>query len=202
MVHSCEVLGVECAIIWHKDSALPSDTNAVIIPGGFSYGDYLRCGAIAKFSPIMRAVREFADNGGVVFGICNGFQILCESGLLPGALIRNKNINFIAQNAELEVVSTNNALLKNYRKHEKITLPIAHAEGNFYAPDAVLESMHENDQILLKYTQDINGSRENIAGICNETRNVFGIMPHPERAIEAELGAIDGLKMLQSIYGA
>lgn len=202
IAHSCEILGKECAIVWHKDLALPKETNLVVIPGGFSYGDYLRCGGIAKLSPIMKAVKRFAENGGFVLGICNGFQILCESGLLEGALMRNKNIHFIAKNAELEVASNDNILLSTYALREKITLPIAHGDGNFYIDSRGLEKLTQNNQILLKYTSDINGSVARIAGICNENKNVFGMMPHPERAIERILGSDDGKNMLENIYGA
>lgn len=200
--YATNVLGKDSAIIWHKETALPSDTNLVIVPGGFSYGDYLRCGSIAKFAPIMKAVQRFADNGGFVFGICNGFQILCEAGLLQGALMRNKNIAYKSILGEFEIVANNNLLLKNYHIREKIKLPIAHAEGNYYIDKAGLEKLKENNQILLKYTSDINGSIDNIAGICNENKNVFGMMPHPERAIEQILGSDDGLKMLKDICEA
>lgn len=200
--YATNVLGKDSAIIWHKETALPSDTNLVIVPGGFSYGDYLRCGSIAKFAPIMKAVRRFADNGGFVFGICNGFQILCEAGLLQGALMRNKNIAYKSILGEFEIVANNNLLLKSYHIREKIKLPIAHAEGNYYIDKAGLEKLKENNQILLKYTSDINGSIDNIAGICNENKNVFGMMPHPERAIEQILGSDDGLKMLKDICEA
>lgn len=200
--YATNVLGKDSAIIWHKETALPSDTNLVIVPGGFSYGDYLRCGSIAKFAPIMKAVRRFADNGGFVFGICNGFQILCEAGLLQGALMRNKNIAYKSILGEFEIVANNNLLLKSYHIREKIKLPIAHAEGNYYIDKAGLEKLKENNQILIKYTSDINGSIDNIAGICNENKNVFGMMPHPERAIEQILGSDDGLKMLKDICEA
>lgn len=190
---------IESTIVWHKESALPRETSLVIIPGGFSYGDYLRSGAIAKLSPIMKAVIDYAANGGLVFGICNGFQILCESGLLPGALMRNKDIAFKSIMGELEVVSNDNILLKDYDIKQKIHLPIAHADGNYYINQSGLESLIENNQILLKYTSDINGSINNIAGICNIDKNVFGMMPHPERAIEKILGSDDGLAMIKSI---
>lgn len=192
-------LGENSAIIWHKETALPSDTKLVIVPGGFSYGDYLRCGSIAKFAPIMKAVKTFADNGGFVFGICNGFQILCEAGLLQGALMRNSNIAYKSILGEFEIVNNDNVLLKSYHLREKINLPIAHAEGNYYIDNAGLEKLKANHQILLKYTSNINGSIENIAGICNENKNVFGMMPHPERAIESILGSDDGVRMLKDI---
>lgn len=200
--YAAKILQKDSAIIWHKESALPSETNLVIVPGGFSYGDYLRCGSIAKFAPIMKAVRKFAENGGFVFGICNGFQILCEAGLLQGALMRNKNIAYKSIIGEFEITANDNLLLKSYHLREKINLPIAHAEGNYYIDKAGLEKLKANNQILLKYTSDINGSIENIAGICNESKNVFGMMPHPERAIERILGSDDGIKMLKDICEA
>ncbi|RDU62092.1 phosphoribosylformylglycinamidine synthase subunit PurQ [Helicobacter sp. MIT 14-3879] len=197
--YACRLLNIECAIIWHKEETLPLNTSLVIIPGGFSYGDYLRSGAIAKLSPIMKAVKEYAYNGGFVFGICNGFQILCEAQMLPGALIRNKNILFHSKMAELKVISNNNKLLKNYYINQKINIPIAHADGNYYINKDELESLKENNQILLKYTTDINGSMDKIAGICNKDKNIFGMMPHPERAIEDMLVSKDGLAMIKSI---
>lgn len=200
IAHSAQVLGAECAIVWHKETALPQGTNLVIVPGGFSYGDYLRCGGIAKFAPIMKAVREFADNGGFVFGICNGFQILCEAKMLPGALMRNKDIAYKSILGEFEICNNDNALLKSYAMREKIRLPIAHAEGNYYIDSAGFEALRVKNQILLKYTSDINGSVAQIAGICNENKNVFGMMPHPERAVERILGSDDGAKMLKDIF--
>ena len=200
--YATQFLGVESAIVWHKECALPSDTNAVIVPGGFSYGDYLRCGGIAKFAPVMKAVRRFADNGGFVFGICNGFQILCEAKMLPGALMRNKNIAYKSIMGEFEICNSDNILLKNYAISQKIKLPIAHAEGNYYIDEAGLAKLKANNQILLTYTSDINGSTGRIAGICNEGKNVFGMMPHPERAIERILGSDDGLSMLKNIFSA
>ena len=199
MAYSFGLLNKPHAIVWHKEESLPKDTSLVIIPGGFSYGDYLRSGAIARFSPIMKSVIKYANNGGLVFGICNGFQILTESGLLPGALMRNKNITFHSRMIELEVTSTNNKLLKSYSLGQKINIPIAHADGNYYIDDDGLESLIENNQIILRYVDDINGSIDRIAGICNIDKNVFGMMPHPERAIENILGSCDGLAMLRDI---
>ena len=198
--YATRFLSNECAIVWHKETALPHGTNLVIVPGGFSYGDYLRCGGIAKFAPIMKAVKHFADNGGFVFGICNGFQILCEAKMLPGVLMRNKDIAYKSVMGEFEICANDNALLKSYALREKIKLPIAHAEGNYYIDSAGLEALSANNQILLKYTSDINGSVAQIAGICNENKNVFGMMPHPERAIEKILGSDDGAKMLKDIF--
>lgn len=200
--YATQFLGEKSAIVWHKETALPHGTNAVIVPGGFSYGDYLRCGGIAKFAPIMKAVRRFAENGGFVFGICNGFQILCEAKMLPGVLMRNKHIAYKSIMGEFEICNNDNILLKNYTIRQKIKLPIAHAEGNYYIDEVGLAKLGANNQILLKYTSDINGSRARIAGICNEDKNVFGMMPHPERAIECILGSDDGVNMLKNIFSA
>ncbi|EEO26247.1 phosphoribosylformylglycinamidine synthase subunit PurQ [Helicobacter winghamensis] len=197
MEYAFSLLGVKTQIVWHKDTELPKDTRLVVIPGGFSYGDYLRSGAIARFSPIMQAVVKFANAGGYVLGICNGFQILLESGLLPGAMKRNTNLHFISKNCDLKVVNNFNIFLEKFQKGDTIKIPIAHADGNYYIDEAGLKSLEANDQILLEYVENPNGSVRNIAGICNVTKNVFGLMPHPERAIEKVLGEDAGLKMLQ-----
>lgn len=194
-----KILGVPCEIVWHKQTHLPSGTRLVVLAGGFSYGDYLRSGAIARFAPIMSAIKDFAKNGGRVLGICNGFQILTEANLLPGALKRNKDLHFISKNQNLIITNTNNAFLRDYKKGEVITLPIAHADGSYYCTAQELEKLKKNEQILLKYESDINGSVGQIAGICNEDKNVFGLMPHPERACEKLLGSQSGLAMLKSI---
>lgn len=197
--HTYKILQKDYAIIWHQDKELPRDTSLVIIPGGFSYGDYLRSGAIARFAPIMKSVVRYANNGGLVLGICNGFQILSEAKLLPGVLMRNKNILFNSKMIELEVSSNNNKLLKSYSQNQKIRIPISHADGNYYVNKDELNTLKENDQILLRYTSDINGSIDRIAGVCNVNKNIFGMMPHPERAVENILGSIDGLAMLKDI---
>ncbi|WDL74479.1 phosphoribosylformylglycinamidine synthase subunit PurQ [Helicobacter winghamensis] len=197
MEYAFSLLGAKTQIVWHKDTELPKDTRLVVIPGGFSYGDYLRSGAIARFSPIMQAVVKFANAGGYVLGICNGFQILLESGLLPGAMKRNTNLHFISKNCDLKVVNNSNIFLEKFQKGDTIKIPIAHADGNYYIDEAGLKSLEANDQILLEYVENPNGSVRNIAGICNVTKNVFGLMPHPERAIEKVLGEDAGLKMLQ-----
>jgi phosphoribosylformylglycinamidine synthase len=193
--------------VWHKDTSL-AGFDAVVIPGGFSYGDYLRCGAIAQFSPIMQTVKTFAASGGPVLGICNGFQILCESGLLPGVLVRNKGLHFVCKHQSIRVESTNSRFTRAATKGQALNIPIAHGEGCYFADDATLAALNANDQILVRYcdaagqTTDAanpNGSRENIAGICNETRNVFGLMPHPERACDPALRSTDGLVILQSL---
>jgi phosphoribosylformylglycinamidine synthase subunit PurQ / glutaminase len=202
------VLGQPTVKIWHKDAELPADVDCVILPGGFSYGDYLRCGAIARFSPIMQAVVEFASNGGFVFGICNGFQILCEAHLLPGVLLRNANQKFICKNVFLKTITTNSALTADLDVSQTLKIPIAHAEGRYHADETTLAELVENDQILFKYCDENglytegsnpNGTTLNIAGICNSKRNVFGMMPHPERASEDILGNADGRSMFESL---
>jgi phosphoribosylformylglycinamidine synthase subunit PurQ / glutaminase len=202
------VLGQPTVKIWHKDAALPADVDCVIIPGGFSYGDYLRCGAIARFSPIMQAVVEFAHNGGFVFGICNGFQILCEAHLLPGVLLRNVHQKFICKNVFLKTMTTNSALTADLDVSKTLKIPIAHAEGRYHADADTLASLVENDQILFTYCDENglytegsnpNGTTLDIAGICNAQRNVFGMMPHPERASEDILGNADGRSMFESL---
>jgi phosphoribosylformylglycinamidine synthase len=202
--------GSSADFVWHKDTSL-SGFDAVVVPGGFSYGDYLRCGAIARFSPIMQSVKNFAAAGGTVLGICNGFQILCESGLLPGALVRNKGLHFVCKPQHLRVESTNSRFTSSATKGQVLNIPIAHGEGCYFADDATLAKLNANDQILVRYcdatgavtdASNPNGSRENIAGICNESRNVFGLMPHPERACDPALGSTDGLVILQSLLAA
>ena len=201
------LLNQEVVSLWHKDTDLQS-CDFIILPGGFSYGDYLRSGAIARFSPIMEKVIEFANNGGYVMGICNGFQILCETGLLPGALLHNNNQKFICKNVNLSV-QTNGALITNKMNvDQNILIPIAHGEGRYYADASTLSELNKNDQIMFKYcdskgkvtdASNPNGSLENIAGICNVGRNVFGMMPHPERASDIELSNTDGLQIFESI---
>jgi phosphoribosylformylglycinamidine synthase subunit PurQ / glutaminase len=202
--------GASADYVWHKDTSL-GDVDAVVVPGGFSYGDYLRCGAIARFSPIMRAVQEFASAGGTVIGICNGFQILCETGLLPGALVRNKGLHFVCKHQYLRVESTDSRFTSGATKGQVLNIPIAHGEGCYFADDATLEELRAQDRVLLRYcdangnTSDAanpNGSCDHIAGICNEGRNVFGLMPHPERACDPLLGPTDGLVIFQSILNA
>ena len=189
--------------VWHQEVELPSDTHLVVLPGGFSYGDYLRAGSIAQFAPIMKAVIEFANNGGYVLGICNGFQILLECGLLPGAMKRNSNVHFISKHHYLKVEKTNNKFLSELNVGDILNIPIAHAEGNYYTSKSKLKDLIQNDQILLTYsdkngnTLNPNGAIESIAGISNKNKNVFGLMPHPERAMESILGSDDGVKMLE-----
>ncbi len=196
--------------VWHKETQLNQFTtdDCIILPGGFSYGDYLRTGAIARFSPIMEAIIEFAHKGGKVWGICNGFQILCESGLLPGALLRNNNMKYTCKNIFLKVNTTNTTLTQVCTAGEILKVPIAHGEGRYYADAATIEKLKKQDQILFNYCDEQgvetvdsnpNGSLLNIAGICNEQRNVFGMMPHPERASESILGNSDGYKLFESL---
>ena len=201
--YAFEKLGHTTELVWHEDDTLPSDIDLVVVPGGFSYGDYLRSGSIARFSPVMKAVTSFANNGGKVLGICNGFQILTEAGLIPGALKRNNNLHFISKHQNLCVINNDNAFLNKCTKGEVLNIPIAHADGNYYIDDAGFKKLEANGQILLRYSDEngtpvvVNGSVTSIAGVCNENKNVFGLMPHPERALEAILGSEDGLRMLQ-----
>lgn len=196
-------LGAEVQPLWHKDSSLPGFTqdDCVVLPGGFSYGDYLRCGAIARFSPVMQEVVSFAQNGGKVLGVCNGFQILCESGLLPGALLRNEAQKFVCKNV----------WIKSELSGKVLKIPIAHGEGRYYADDATLDALENNGQVLYRYcnengevdaTSNPNGSLRNIAGICNEQRNVFGMMPHPERATSAILKNTAGLEVFDELFAS
>ena len=197
-----EELGCEVKNVWHKESELPS-SDLVVLPGGFSYGDYLRSGSIAKFSPVMNAVKAHAHRGRLTLGICNGFQILLESGLLPGAMKRNENLHFISKHHYLKVENSNNIFLSKLKVGDLLNIPIAHAEGNYYNYDDEIKKMYDNEQILLKYVnengkiENPNGSVDSIAGICNESKNVFGLMPHPERAMSTLLKSSDGIKMLE-----
>ncbi|EMZ39934.1 phosphoribosylformylglycinamidine synthase subunit PurQ [Helicobacter bilis] len=202
--------GIENTLIWHTESTLPKETKLAVIAGGFSYGDYLRCGAIAAQAQSMKALKRYAENGGRVLGICNGFQILCESKLLPGVLMRNKDLKFISKNALLRVKARDNAMLKDYGENEEFMLPIAHAEGNYQIDSKGLETLYNNNQVLLQYADDINGSVDKIAGICNKEHNIFGLMPHPERAVHTKSINADsmdnssknamGIAMLHSLY--
>ncbi|NJL74075.1 MAG: phosphoribosylformylglycinamidine synthase subunit PurQ [Saprospiraceae bacterium] len=205
-----DVLNQEVVKLWHKDTELSgfSKGDCIVVPGGFSYGDYLRAGAIARLSPIMPAVVDFANQGGYVWGICNGFQILCEAGLLPGVLLRNANQKFICKNTYLKAQTNNSAITATIVKQKPLKIPIAHAEGRYHAPEETLAELVTNDQILFKYCDangredeaaNPNGSTLNIAGICNKTRNVFGMMPHPERASEEVLSNTDGKFLFESL---
>ncbi|WP_017317315.1 phosphoribosylformylglycinamidine synthase subunit PurQ [Mastigocladopsis repens] len=186
-------------MVWHQETDI-SDLDVIIIPGGFSYGDYLRCGAIARFSPVMQQVVEHAQKGKAVLGICNGFQVLTEAGLLPGALVKNRDLHFICDRVPVKVERTDLSWTQGYQKGEIITLPIAHGEGQFYADGATLSELEDNAQVLFRYEGDnLNGSLNNIAGICNPTGNVLGMMPHPERASDPMLGGSDGLRLFQGL---
>lgn len=201
-------LGAETEILWHKEESVPSDTDLLVVAGGFSYGDYLRSGAIAKFSPVMKAVINYANNGGKVLGICNGFQVLTEAGLLPGALKRNESLHFLSKHHNLKVVNNDNIFLEKLHNGDVVNVPIAHHDGNYYIDEKGLKELYANNQILLKYCDESgneknpNGSVDAIAGVCNKKRNVFGLMPHPERAMEKILGSDDGIKMLQGFLEA
>lgn len=202
----------EVVTLWHKDKDLSAFTtdDCIVLPGGFSYGDYLRCGAIARFSPLMEAIIDFANRGGKVFGVCNGFQILCESGLLPGALLLNDHQKFTCKNVYIKSDSDKSAIGKNVGDHT-LQIPVAHGEGRYYADGATIEKLESNGQVLFRYcdvqgnvTDDVNpnGAINNIAGICNEGRNVFGMMPHPERACSSDLNNIDGRLILGALANA
>ena len=202
-----EVLQQEVEYVWHKDTQV-SDFDCLILPGGFSYGDYLRCGAIARFSPVMDSVEKFAKNGGLVIGICNGFQILCESGLLPGVLRRNDHLQFRCEWVNLRVENTDSPFSSKMVDKQVVRIPISHGEGNYFASDSTLETMEDNGQILFRYSSDKgellqsvnpNGSLNNIAGITNKEGNVLGMMPHPERCCDPILGGDDGLLIFESI---
>jgi phosphoribosylformylglycinamidine synthase len=203
--HAFEMLGSEVTLVWHKEEKIPQNCDLVVLPGGFSYGDALRSGSIARFSPIIKDVIRFANEGGKVLGICNGFQILLEAGLLPGAMKKNANVHFISKHHYLKVVDSKNDFLKKLSIGDTLNIPIAHGEGNYYIDEAGLKELYKNDQVLLTYcdknanTLNPNGSVDAIAGICNKTKNVFGLMPHPERAMQTLLGSDDGVKMLQGL---
>ena len=200
----------EVDFLWHKDH-LKGGYDCLVLPGGFSYGDYLRCGAVARFSPVMRGVIDFARAGGLVLGICNGFQILCESGLLPGALVRNAGLKFVCRQVFVRVEETDTPFTREIKKGQLLKIPVKHGEGCYYADAVTLERLRNNRQILLRYADakgkvapaaNPNGSLDHIAGICNEARNVFGLMPHPEDACNKILGSDDGLKIFSSVVSA
>ncbi len=197
------VLGHEAILFDYRETPnFAEHIDCLIIPGGFSYGDYLRAGAVAKASAIMSSIQAYAEAGGLVIGICNGFQILTEARLLPGALLNNKEGRFLCQDAEMRVVNPDTPFSNLYKKGEVLSMPVAHAQGNYTVSPAELQELKDNNQIVFEYTSDINGSTANIAGICNKNKNVFGLMPHPERCCENELGGSDGLKLFQSILNS
>ena len=202
-----KVIGQPVDFIWHRQNSV-ADCDAVILPGGFSYGDYLRTGAIARFSPVMGAIKEFASRGGLVMGICNGFQILCEAGLLPGALLRNKNLKFICDHVNIRVEATDTPFTNRCQRNQVLSVPIAHGDGNYFCDDLALAELQREDLILFRYSDpngrtssdaNPNGSLDDIAGICNHERNVLGMMPHPERASEQQLGSSDGRIIFYSV---
>ena len=204
-------LAVEAALVWHKDPELPPDTEAVLLPGGFSYGDYLRCGAMAQYSPIVAAAKRFAERGGPVLGTCNGFQILCESGLLPGVLIRNHHLHFVCELLHVRVEASRAPFTSRARTGEVLRIPIKHGEGAYTADADTLDALERNGQIALRYCEpdgavtdraNPNGSLRNIAGITNEAGNVLGLMPHPEHAVEPSIGGVDVLAILGSLVDA
>lgn len=196
------LLGLPTRMVWHQDSDL-SDLDAIVIPGGFSYGDYLRCGAIARFSPAMRSVIEAAEQGKPVLGVCNGFQILTEAGLLPGALIRNENLHFVCDRVSVKVERSARLWTEGYAAGQVLNLPIAHGEGRYYADPDTLKQIEDKGQVLFRYAgSNPNGSWNQIAGICNDRGNVLGMMPHPERAADAALGNTDGLALFQTMTAA
>jgi phosphoribosylformylglycinamidine synthase subunit PurQ / glutaminase len=197
-----DLLGMPTRMVWHQETDL-TDVDVVVLPGGFSYGDYLRCGAIARFSPVIKAVVAHAQQGKYVLGICNGFQVLTEVGLLPGALVRNRDLHFICDQVPLEIATTKAPWTTQYQGQAEITLPIAHGEGCYYAEPATIAELETNQQILFRYAgANPNGSLQNIAGICNDRQNILGMMPHPERAADQTLGNIDGLGLFQSLIAA
>jgi phosphoribosylformylglycinamidine synthase I len=191
-------LDAEAVLVWHATRELP-DLDAVVLPGGFSYGDYLRCGAIARFAPAMAAVAEFAAEGGLVLGICNGFQILCEAGLLPGVLRRNESLSFVCRDVGLEVERTDTPFTHRCADGQRLTIPVKHGEGCWYADDTLYAELEERSQIVLRYSEPVNGSRNDVAGVINEQGNVFGLMPHPEHAVDPLLGSADGALVLASL---
>jgi phosphoribosylformylglycinamidine synthase I len=202
-----EVMGQEASLLWHKDTSLDG-AQCIVLPGGFSYGDYLRCGAIARFSPIMESVAKFAADGGLVIGTCNGFQVLCEAHLLPGVLTRNRTLSFICDRVHVRVENAQTPFTRAMRQGEVLRLPIKHGEGLYVAPEDELRQMEERGQVILRYVDaagketdaaNPNGSMHAIAGVANDRFNVFGLMPHPEHAVEAMLGGEDGLKIFRSI---
>ena len=191
--------GAEVAMVWHKETGLPAGLDLVAIPGGFSFGDYLRCGAIAARSPVMRAVVAFAEGGGHVIGVCNGFQVLIEAGLLPGALMRNAGIKFVCAPAPLTVATADSAFTRGYRRGETIMLPIAHHDGNYIADAATLARLEAEDRVAFRYAANPNGSARDIAGVLSPNRRVLGVMPHPERAADPAHGGTDGVRLFKGL---
>ena len=201
VVEAVTALGGEACLLWHGDRSV-GDVDAVVVPGGFAHGDYLRPGAIARFSPVMAAVAKFADDGGPVVGICNGFQVLTEAGLLPGALQKNRGLKFLCTTVDLRVESTDSALTREAERGSILRIPINHFEGNYTCSPDTLAELQSEDRIVLRYVQNPNGAMDDIAGVCNSGRNVVGLMPHPERACDDLLGSSDGRPLLRSLLAA
>ena len=198
--HALSVLGGKPVSVWHQEEKLPQETEAVVLPGGFSYGDYLRCGAIARFAPVMRAVREFADAGGPVLGTCNGFQVLCEAGLLPGVLRANESLSFVCKDILVRVETVETAFTSRCELGQELMIPIKHGEGSYFVPPEVYEQLVDRDQVVLRYAKENpNGSVGDVAGVINSERNVLGLMPHPEHAVDPLLGSRDGSLILGSL---
>ncbi|WP_158964552.1 phosphoribosylformylglycinamidine synthase subunit PurQ [Chachezhania sediminis] len=197
LAESFRKAGADVTMVWHKDTELPAGLDIVGVPGGFSFGDYLRCGAIAAQSPIIRAVKDFADKGGHVLGVCNGFQVLTETGLLPGALLRNAGLHFVCRTVGLKVATSSSVFTQGYNAGDEIMIPIAHHDGNYFADEATLKRLQDEDRIAFTYTANPNGSMNDIAGILSENRRVLGLMPHPERASESAHGGTDGAAMFR-----
>ena len=194
-----QITGESPTMVWHKDGQIPSNSDLVVIPGGFSYGDYLRCGAIAANSCIIGQIRDHADRGGYILGICNGFQILCEMKLLPGTLIRNENLKFVCNSQQLTISNGNTAFTYAYSPNKSISIPIAHAEGNYFADDDTLSSLEDENRVIFRYKNNPNGSANNIAGIVSQNGKILGMMPHPERAIGTYECGSDGTKLFTSL---
>jgi phosphoribosylformylglycinamidine synthase I len=194
-------LDAEALFVWHTETELPH-LDAVLLPGGFSYGDYLRCGAIARFAPAMEAVAAFASEGGLVLGICNGFQILCEAGLLPGVLRRNESLSFVCRDVPLIIERADTPFTSRCAEGDRLTIPVKHGEGCWFADDALYDELKTNRQIVLRYAEPVNGSRDDVAGVVNERGNVMGLMPHPEHAVDPLLGSADGALILSSFVEA
>ena len=193
--------GAEVEMVWHKDTDLPAGVDMVGVPGGFSFGDYLRCGAIAANSPICKAVKAHADRGGYVFGVCNGFQVLSETGILPGALLRNAGLKYICKTVGLKVETSQSAFTEGYNAGDVIDIPIAHHDGNYFADEATLDQLEGDDRVAFRYTDNPNGSQRDMAGILSENRRVLGMMPHPERAADAGHGGTDGQALFRAVVG-
>jgi len=197
-----ESLGADAVAVWHTERTLPPDVGGVVLPGGFSYGDYLRCGAIARFAPVLDAVRVFAAEGGPVLGICNGFQILCEAGFLPGVLRRNRDLEFVCRDVRLRVERADTAFTARCEPGQELTIPVKHGEGCWYADEELYEELEAAGQLVLRYAEDCNGSVGDVAGVCNAARNVLGLMPHPEHAVDPLLGSGDGALLLAALVDA